>query len=135
MKLSIEKLRRGADAEKLKKNLRFLGEKRKEGKIKSLFVNCVLQAANVAEIYEMLEYYKKIGVDKVQFSRLLINRAHLNDKIQEQMSIYDNDGYLKEKYRCYFTEKVLLHPLADWANNAKYLGVQKKMKRDEYDLF
>ncbi len=42
---------------------------------------------------------------------------------------------MKEEYRSYFTEEVLGHPLADWFNSTRALGVEKKPRLDWYDTF
>ncbi len=130
---TIEKLRRGADAKKLKKNLEFLGKLRKSQKIQKLFLNCVLQAENVAELYELLEYCREIGVDKVQFLKLKDNGIYTEGERFGSMSVFDRKDCLKEEYKPYFTEEVLGHPLADWFNSTRALGVEKKPRLDEYD--
>lgn len=132
---TIEKLRRGADAGKLKGNLEFLGKMRKEGKIDRLFLSCVLQAANVGELYELLEYCRETGVDKVQFLKLKDNGTYHDRSRFEEMSLFDEEGRLKEKYRGYFTEELLTHPLADWFNNTEALGTGKRERLDAYDTF
>lgn len=132
---TVEKLRKGADAFKLKQNLEFLGSMRKKNKIHKLFLSCVLQAANVGEIYDLLEYCKEIGVDKVQFLKLKNNGIYINDEEFDKMSIFDGDDCLKEIYKSYFTEELLFHPLADWFNNTKALGVEKRKRLDLYDTF
>ncbi len=129
---TIERLRRGANAKTLKTNLVFLGERRKENKVKKLFVNCVLQAENVAELYDLLEYCRQIGVDKVQFIRLKNNGIYEDESSYDRASIFDENG-VKEGYRSYFTEKLLNHPLADWFNNAALLHVKRKPRLDKYD--
>lgn len=129
---TIEKLRKGSNAKKLKDNLEFLGALHKNGKIDKFFVNCVLQAENVEEIYEMLEYCKGIGVDKVQFLKLNDHGTYKNDGFDSR-SLFDKNDRLKREYKHYFTENILMHPLADWFNIAKALGVKRKPKLDKYD--
>lgn len=132
---TIEKLRKGADAVKLKQNLEFLGKMRKEGRIKKLFLSCVLQAANVAEVYDLLEYCKNIGVDKVQFLKLKNNGIYIDDEEFDKMSIFDRNEKVKKEYSPYIRGEVLSHPLADWFNNTESFGVEKKKRLDEYDTF
>lgn len=129
---TIEKLRRGANAERLKKNLGFLGKQRKEGKIRRLFLNCVLQADNVEEIYDLLEYSRKIGVDKVQFIKLNNHGTYGKDGFDKK-SLFNADDSLKESYKHYFTESVLMHPLADWFNHSEAFNIAKKPRLDQYD--
>ena len=130
---TIEKLRRGADAQKLKKNLNFLGGLRRKNKIQKLFLSCVIQADNVSELYELLEYCRAIGVDKVQFLKMKNNGIYSDATAFDKMSIFDGRDCLKDEYRKYFTEKLLRHPLADWFNSARTLGVEKKPRLDQYD--
>lgn len=132
---TIEKLRRGADARKLKANLEFLGNLRKNNQIRKLFLSCVLQAENVAELYELLEYCRAVGVDKVQFLKLKDNGIYTDNENFSKMSLFDREDCLKEEYRSYFTEEVLGHPLADWFNSTRALGVEKKPRLDPYDTF
>lgn len=133
---TIERLRKGADAAKLKENLEFLGRMRKSDKIDKLFLSCVLQAANVGELYELLEYCRKIGVDKVQFLKLKNNGVYYTDNEEfDKMSIFDKDDCLKEKYKSYFTDELLFHPLADWFNNTKALNLNKRKRLDSFDTF
>lgn len=132
---TIERLRKGAKAAQLKHNLEFLGKLRKRQEISKLFISCVLQAENVAEIFDLLEYCKAIGVDKVQFLKLKNNGTYRDGCAFSKASIFDESGELKKEYRQYFTEELLRHPLADWFNNTEALGVEKKSRMDEYDTF
>lgn len=133
---TIETLRKGADARKLKQNLEFLGGLRKQGKIQKLFLSCVLQATNVAELHELLDYCQEIGVDKVQFLKLKDNGEYAhNDEQFSGMSVFDEDDCLKGEYEPYFTEALLSHPLADWFNSTNALQVEKRPRLDKYDTF
>lgn len=133
---TIEKLRRGANAQKLKQNLKFLGDLRKQGKLEKLFLSCVLQAANIAELHELLDYCQEIGVDKVQFIKLKNNGVYMCDDGQfDEMSVFDEADQLKERYKPYFTDALLSHPLADWFNSTNALQVKKRPRLDEYDTF
>lgn len=129
---TIEKLRRGANAKILKRNLEFLGSLRKNGKIVKLFLNCVLQADNIGEIREMLEYCKKNGIDKVQFLKLNDHGTYKNNGYNE-ISLFDENDCIKNEYKHYFTEDILMHPMVDWFNIAKVLGVKRRPKLDKYD--
>ncbi len=133
---TIEKLRRGSNPQKLKQNLEFLGTLRKNNKLKRFIIRCVLQAENVAELYDLLEYCRRIGVDKVIFQKLQ-DWGTYEDATREfdEISIFNKTGDLKEKYKSYFTEALLFHPLADWTNNTGVFGLEKKEKVDQYDVF
>lgn len=130
---TIEKLRRGADAKALKKNLEFLGKLRKENRIRKLFLSCVLQADNVAELYELLEYCRGIGVDKVQFLKLKDNGVYEEEEQFKAVSVFDHNDCLKKEFSHYFTNELLMHPLADWFNSSRALQVEKKPRLDKYD--
>lgn len=132
---TLERLRKGVNAKKLKRNLEFLGKMRKQNKIDKLYISCVLQADNVAEIYDLLKYSKNIGVDKVQFLKLKDNGIYTDRNKYNEMSIFDTEGRLKEAYKSYFTKELVQHPLADWFNNVESLGVGRKERLDEYDTF
>ncbi len=132
---TIEKLRRGSDAQELKRNLERLGDLRKKGEIDKLFLSCVLQDANVAELYELLEYCKEIGVDKVQFLKLKDNGTYMDADKFQSVSVFDEEGMVKEQYQPYFTEELRTHPLADWFNNSRVLHVEKRPRLDAYDTF
>lgn len=131
---TIETLRRGADAGQLKRNLQFLGRMRKEGRISRLLLSCVLQAANVGELYPLLEYCREAGVDKVLFLKLKNNGIYGDRSRFEEASVFDGEGCLKGQYRGFFTEALLSHPLADWYNNTEALGIGKKKKWEGYDV-
>ncbi|MCI8598706.1 MAG: radical SAM protein [Lachnospiraceae bacterium] len=132
---TIEKLRRGANAQKLKRNLEFLGKLRKEGKIHKLFLSCVLQADNVGELYELLEYCKEIGVDKVQFLKLKNNGMYTEEEKFKGVSVFEENDFLKKEYQHYFTEELRNHPIADWFNSSCALQVEKRPRLDDYDTF
>lgn len=122
---TIEMLRRGGNADKLKKNLKMLGELRKNNKIKELCISCVLQAANVDELYDLLEWCKEIGIDRVSFLRIKDNGIYTkNQELFDKASLFDENDCLKENYKAYFTNDLLYHPLADWTNNAKSIGIE-----------
>lgn len=130
---TIERLRKGSNAQNLKKNLEFLGKLRKAEKIHKLFVSCVLQADNVAELYELLDYCKEIGADKVQFLKLKDNGTYIDKDCFDRVSVFDKNDCLKKEYKHYFTKDLLTHPLADWFNSTETLGVEKRPRLDKYD--
>ncbi len=133
---TIEKLRRGASAQKLKRNLEFLGRLRKQGKIQRLFLSCVVQADNIAELQELLNYCQDIGVDKIQFLKLKDNGAYAdNDDQFDEVSVFDDEGRIKKRFKPYFTEELLFHSLADWFNSSDVLQAEKKPRLDIYDTF
>ena len=56
------------------------------------------------------------------------------DKFQS-VSVFDEEGMVKEQYQPYFTEELRTHPLADWFNNSRVLHVEKRPRLDAYDTF
>ena len=93
----------------------------------------MLQADNVAELYELLEYCRGIGVDKVQFLKLKDNGVYEEEEQFKAVSVFDHNDCLKKEFSHYFTNELLMHPLADWFNSSRALQVEKKPRLDKYD--
>lgn len=131
---TIEKLRKGANAKKLKNNLAFLGDLREKGKIQKLIVNCVLQADNISEAWELLNYCQTNYVDRVQFLRLNDHNTYIDGEDFNEKSIFTNNNDVKEKYKKYFTKELLYHPIVDWFNLSKVFKLEEKERIGKYDL-
>jgi len=88
-KETVEKLRRGSNYEKLMTNLRHLGEKRRDGKLKFFALNFVVQRDNYLEMPDFVKMAFILGADKVKFSRI-INWRWSAEKYDEQNMFNEN---------------------------------------------
>ena len=61
-------VRRGGDFARLLRNLAFLGQQRRQGKIRYLIFSFVVQGANFREMPAFVELGKRFGADRVRFA-------------------------------------------------------------------
>jgi len=66
--LTYALVRRGGDFALLLRNLAFLGEQRRQGKIRYLILSFVVQGTNIREMPAFVELGKRFGADRVRFA-------------------------------------------------------------------
>jgi hypothetical protein len=66
--LTYALVRRGGDFARLLRNLAFLGEQRRQGKIRYLILSFVVQGTNIREMPAFVELGKRFGADRVRFA-------------------------------------------------------------------
>lgn len=125
-KETYEYLRHG-NYEHLMKNLKMLGELRKQNRLKYFQLNYVIQKDNYKEVKEFIELGKSINVDVIQFTKLNNWGTTTKKKYIENSLIKDNHLEL-ELYELFkdpiFNEKIvnieIFKELID--NSKKYYG-------------
>ena len=79
---------RGGDLLKLRKNMEFASNLRKEGKLKKFSISFVIQVENFREMAGFIEYGKSINADFIHFMKL--NRwGHISADTFIEMDVYD----------------------------------------------
>ncbi len=94
VKETAERLRAGADFERWKENMRYLGEKRKEGRLAFLAFNFVVQRDNYLEMPEYVDMCLGFHADGIKFSRLK-KPVGCTEEEFERMSLFDERGRMK----------------------------------------
>lgn len=88
---TYKKLRRGGDWKQLQKNMEFLSARRKEGKLHYLRMNFVVQRANYKEMPGFVAWAKRLGADRVLFTKILNWGTYTADEFNE-ISMVDANG-------------------------------------------
>lgn len=79
---------RGGDLSKLKKNMEFASNLRKEGKLHRLSISFVIQVENFREMIGFVEYGKSLNADFIHFMKLN-SWGHIPQETFIQMDVYD----------------------------------------------
>lgn len=100
-KETAEKLRRGADFDKWKENMEYLGKMRMEGKLNFLAFNFVVQRDNYFEMPEYVRMCLEFNADQIKFSKIF-NWGRYTQEEFENISMFDKFDHPKNEL-----EKVL----------------------------
>ena len=117
-KETAEKLRAGADFEKWKKNMEYLGHKREEGKIDFLAFNFVVQRENYLEMEEYVKMCFGFRADGIKFSQLKRIGEQSVEEF-EQKNMFDSDGNMKPELEKVVQNELFRRPevhLFTWIN-------------------
>lgn len=115
---TAEKLRAGANFERWKNNMEYLGNKRKEGKINFLAFNFVVQRDNYLEMPEYVRMCLGFHADGIKFSQLK-RIWERSDEEFEQKSMFDTDGNMKSELEKIVQDEIFKRPevhLFTWIN-------------------
>ncbi|MBR4619314.1 MAG: radical SAM protein [Bacilli bacterium] len=104
-KETYEKIRCGGNFDILMKNLAYLSEARKSGKVQEVSLLYVVQKGNYKEMIDFVKYVKKMGFDFVDFSRIE-NWLTFTDEEFKNVSMYDENGQAKKELK-----EVLKNPI------------------------
>jgi Radical SAM superfamily len=77
-------VRRGGSFERVLKNVEFLVEQKREGKVSFVGLDFVVQALNYREILPFIELGKSLGVDKVRFNMIRDWNTFSGNEFEEQ---------------------------------------------------
>ncbi len=128
-KKTYEKLRRNGNYEIVMDNLQFLGEMRRNGKIRSLQVTFVLQSANIAELVDMVDIIKENKVDSMSVLKI-VRRPYMTDEEFEKISIVDEEKQsIKDQYREYISKELIDEKKIFWHTMAKNVDCDPIDKR------
>lgn len=103
-----EYLRCGTDYNKLESNMDFLAEKKREGKIKKLCFNFVVQKDNYLEMPKFVDQCLKWEADEIKFSPLM-RRSGWTEKEFLELSMFDKKGNMKEELKEVISNPIFLH--------------------------
>lgn len=103
-----EYLRCGTDYNKLQSNMDFLAHKKREGKIKKLCFNFVVQKDNYLEMPKFVDQCLKWEADEIKFSPLM-RRNGWSEKEFLELSMFDKKGNMKEELKEVISNPVFLH--------------------------
>ena len=116
------KLRHG-NYDELMKNLNMLSNHRKEGKIKELWFNFVVQRDNMYEMIDFVKFAKEHNVDKLQFTKLndwgTMSLDEYNDKCLIINDYLDYDLYQILKDPIFKEDFVDIEFFNEYINNSK----------------
>lgn len=79
-KESYETMRRGARHDRMLENMNFVSQLRKLGEIPFVSLHFAIQLTNYTEIFEIIEFSKKWGVDLISFTHLFPGGELVGDK-------------------------------------------------------
>lgn len=94
VKETYEKIRRGADFEALMKNLKFISELRKKGKVAEFAIHCVVQRLNYREMPQYVQLGIDLGCDKIEFVGV-VNYGVYTSEEYKNVTMFDEDNKMK----------------------------------------
>lgn len=108
-KETAEKLRAGASFERWKENMRYLGQKREEGKVDFLAFNFVVQRDNYLEMPEYVRMCLEFHADGIKFSRIKKMGEHSEEEY-ERMNMFDSYGNMKPELEKVVQDEIFKRP-------------------------
>lgn len=88
---TYEKVRRGGRFETLKKNMEFASKLRREGSLKYLRFNFVVQSENYKEMIAFVQWGEELGVDEIFFTKVLNWGTYTEEEFRD-ISMMESDG-------------------------------------------
>lgn len=119
-------LRRGGNFEQVLKNLEFASELRKSGQLVYFQISFVVQRKNFMEMPLFVELGKRLGVDKVFFTRILDWGTYSKDEFQK-ISMTDDDGRANEELQQILDMPIMRESIVDLGT------INGKKDEREYD--
>ena len=110
---TYEKVRCGGNFDRLMKNMEFLSELRKEGKVDEVIVNMIVQKANYKEIPDFIRWAKKLGFDGVYLSHIWNWGTFTEDEFENNVSMFDKNGNMKPELARILEDPVCRDPIVD----------------------
>lgn len=117
---TYKKIRRGGNFGVLLDNLYNIASRKKRGKVKWFQLNYVVQRDNISEMEQFLELAIELHADRICFFQIE-NWGIYTDEEFCDVSVLRN-GDIKEEWKCYFTPRLVSHPIVDMGNLARYLN-------------
>jgi len=110
-KETYEKLRRGGKWETICKNMEYASKLRKEGRLKNIQFNYVFSTENYQEMPQYIKWADELGVDKINFMRVLYMPGAMTEQEFERLTLFDGNGDLKEEYKEFFLQEIFKNPI------------------------
>lgn len=122
---TYHKIRRNGDFKVLCENLEYMSVQKKLGRITFFQINYVIQAENIAEISQFVQWGRRLGVDRIVM-HAIENWGVYSSQEFEEVSVFRN-GKIKEEFLKYFTKDIIEDEIVDLGDCANYLGVVPKL--------
>ena len=104
-KETYEKLRRGGSYSQLLENVKKYVTLQAQGKLSAVVARFVVQVCNYQEIPRFIRNMRKLGIDRIELTRLVDGGAFSVDGF-ESNSLLNKDGSLKKEYLPFFAQHV-----------------------------
>lgn len=114
-KRNYEKLWRGANFEQTVKNIEMVAAMRRRGEIDYLGVYYMCTTESYLALPDVCKWGENIGIDDIRLYRLF-PKAELQGKEYYEMSLFDDNGNMLEKYRDFFKSEIFTHPIFKTGN-------------------
>ena len=114
------KINRGGDFKKLLKNLEFVSELRKSGKIKRFYINFVVQANNYKEIKQFIELGLKLGCDLIELQSIE-NWGTFSKNEFMKVAIQDKSHPEHKEFLKVLDDPIFLNPSVSTINLLEFL--------------
>jgi len=122
---TYHKIRRNGNFKALSGNLEYISIQRKLGRITFFQMNYVIQADNIAELSQFVQWGKRLGVDRIVMHA--IEDWGVYSALEfERVSVFRN-GEIKEELKKYFTKDIIEDEVVDLGDCANYLGAAPKL--------
>ena len=113
-KETYEDIRKFGNFDQLQHNMAFAGHLRREGKLAYFRMNFVVQRKNIHEMMDFASWGKKIGADKVFFTKILNWGTYEEKDFQKNVSVMEEDGVTPIPELKAVLESSLMHdPIVD----------------------
>ncbi len=122
---TYEKIRRNGNFLELCKNLDYMSKQKSQGKVTFFQINYVLQADNIKEMQEFIDWGKQLGVDRIAINPIEQWGVYTDEEF-EKVSIFRN-GEIKEEFLKYFTKEIMEDEKVNLFSCANRLGIQPKL--------
>ncbi len=120
---------RGGNFNYLVKNLRMLGEFRKQGRIVFFQLNFVVQRDNYSEMKDFVNLGKEIGVDRINFTKLN-NWGTFSDRVYREKSLIIDNRYLDRSLYVLLCDDVFKDDMVDVESFDEYMLESEKIYGD-----
>ncbi len=114
------RINRGGDFKKLQKNLEFISELRKSGKIERFFINFVVQANNYKEMKQFIKLGIKYGCDLIEFQNVE-NWGTFSRKEFKDISIQDKFHPEHKEFLKVMDDPVFFNPAVSTTKLLEYI--------------
>lgn len=107
------KIRCGGNFERLKENMKYASELRKNGELSYFRINFVVQKNNYQEMIAFVKWGLELGVDEVFFTKIL-NWGTYSEEEFKEISMMDEDGVTpKKELRDILGNPIMKNPIVD----------------------
>ena len=117
---------RGGDLSKLKKNMEFAGQLRKEGRLKEFSISFVIQVDNFREMKGFVEYGRSINADFIHFMKLN-SWGHIPEEKFIPMDVYDKRNENHTEFVEILNDPIFMDPYVRVYNINNFIRKRSKV--------